>query len=51
MIQRTASFSLRAALLAVAVASTAAAQDGVAPDAAALFAENCASCHGADRLG
>ena len=40
-----------AMLLAIALASPAGAQDGAEPDPAALFAANCASCHGADRLG
>lgn len=51
MTPRTASISLRAALLAASLASAAVAQESATPEAAALFAENCAACHGADRLG
>ena len=46
---------MRAAIAAVALAAVlpaAWAQDGaVAPDAAHLYAQHCAACHGADRLG
>ncbi len=44
-------FSIAPALLAALLAGPVAAQDGAAPDAAVLFARNCAACHGADRLG
>ena len=51
MTPRTVSNSLGAALLAASLASASAAQEIAAAGAAALFAGNCAACHGADRLG
>ncbi len=51
MTPRIASSSFRAVLLAASLGPPAAAQNGAMRDGAALFAENCAACHGADRLG